>query len=383
VALTGLRQSGKTTLLKTLFKEKYKFVSFDDPAQRERALADPRLFLDNLGNNVIFDEIQYIPQILSYLKIIVDNNRTKKGLFILTGSQQFNLMKGLTETLAGRAAILNLLPFGRKERLKVSHLKHKLNSPYKDFTHSCLRGSFPEPLLYKNIDIAVWFASYLQTYLERDIRMIYDLGNIREFQLFLRILAARCAQVINLSNIARDIGVAVNTIKNWLSLLEASNIIYLLYPYYRNIGKRITKAPKVYFLDLGLVSYLTGIETEKQLINGPLAGAIFENYCILEIIKFFYHHGRRANIFYLRTHNGLEIDLIIEKEAKVYPIEIKFSKTLNLAMAKPIQRFKNIFSKLNFREAKIISLIPESYLLAKDLEATNLDNLLNWLEKDF
>lgn len=379
LVLTGPRQSGKTTLLKNLFKEKYKFISFDDPLERERALSDPNLFLENSGQKVIFDEIQYVPEILSFIKIIVDKNRDKKGLFILTGSQQFNLIKNLSETLAGRCAILNLLGFNRKERFKIPYLRAKATDTLKDFLNTSLRGSFPEIVISKTRDVWAWYAAYLQTYLERDIRLIYDIGSIREFQIFLRVLASRCSQILNLSGIASEIGVAVNTIKKWLSLLEATNLIYLLYPYYRNLGKRILKTPKVYFLDSGLVCYLTGIETKSQLLNGPLSGALFENYCLQETVKCFYNKGRDLNIYYLRTHNGLEIDLIIEKSLKIYPLEIKLTKTPRLEMAKPIERFKRIFKGLKIQRGRIISLNQQNMPLSKEVYLESLGNYLEWL----
>lgn len=383
IVVTGPRQSGKTTLLKNLFKERYKFVSFDDPLERERALSDPKLFLENLGHKVILDEIQYVPELLSYIKILVDRNRERRGLFILTGSQQFNLIKGLTETLAGRVAILNLLGFSRKERFAIPSLKPKISDPLKDFIYTSLRGSFPEMVIYKNKDIKVWYASYLQTYIERDIRLIYDIGNIREFGMFMRLLASRISQILNLSNIANDIGIAVNTAKKWLSLLEASNIVYLLYPYYRNLGKRITKAPKIYFLDSGIICYLTGIDTQRQILEGLLSGGLFENYCIAETIKCFYNQAKRPNIFYLRTQNGLEVDLIIEKVNKIYPFEIKLTKTPNIGLARPLERFKKVFGKLNIDKGRLISLSKEECSLTKEVGLISLDNYLDELSGCF
>jgi len=379
VVLTGLRQAGKTTLLRNLFEGKYNFVSFEDPIIRDRVLADPNLFLERLGKKVVMDEIQYVPELLPLIKMAVDRQRNKRGMFIMTGSQQFNLMKNLSETLAGRVAILNLFPFEKGERKMVGYLRKIADDTYKDFVYSSLRGNFPELVTHRNISKNIWYSSYVQTYLERDIKMIYDVGSIREFSLFLKLLAARCSQVINLSSIAHDIGVAVNTVKRWFSLLEASNVIYLLYPYYRNLGKRVMKSPKVYFMDLGLVTYLTGIETEQQLVNGPLAGALFENYCIEEVVKCIVHRGIRPNIFYLRTHNQLEIDLIIERGVELYPVEIKFTKTPVVGMANPITRFKKIFSKLNIKRGTILTLAKENYSLTNTVGVSSLDNFLSWL----
>lgn len=382
IALTGPRQSGKTTLLKNLFKKEYKLVSFDDPLERERALSDPKLFLESIGQRVILDEIQYIPELLPYIKILVDKERNKNGLFILTGSQQFNLMKGLSETLAGRAVILNLLGFSRKERLTITSLKSKISDdPLKDFIYTSLRGSFPEMVVYKNKDIKAWYASYIQTYMERDVRLIYDIGSLREFQTFIRLLASRCSQILNLTSIANDIGIAVNTVKKWLSLLEASNVMYLLYPYYRNLGKRIIKAPKVYFLDLGMVCYLTGIDTQRQLLNGPLSGGLFENYCISEAIKCFYNQGLRPDIFYLRTHNELEVDLMVERANKIYPFEIKLTKTPNIVMAKSLERFKRTFTKLNIEKGRVVSLSKEEGPLTRNVDLISFDNYLEAILK--
>jgi len=247
LVVTGPRQSGKSTLLKELFSKDYAYISFDDPVTRERAISDPEFFLDSLEEKVIIDEIQYVPQLLSYVKIRIDRNRQKRGNFIFTGSQQFNMIKNLGDTLAGRIAIMELLPFSLKEKEKVFKKKDKFVTAQKYITHSCLRGSFPEIVVYDDIDVELWYSSYEQTYLERDVRTFYNIGNLRDFQRFMQILAARCSQVLNLSSLSSALGVAVNTIKKWISILEATRIIYLLKPYYQNLGKRITKSPKLYF----------------------------------------------------------------------------------------------------------------------------------------
>lgn len=379
VTVTGPRQSGKTTLIKNVLSD-YNFISFDDPLNREKALSDPIFFLESVGRKVILDEIQYVPQLLSYIKIVVDENRDKKGLFVLTGSQQFTLIKGLTETLAGRVALLKLLPFSKLEREMVPALQNKVSDTLEDFIHASLRGGFPELNVNRKIERKIWYASYFQTYLERDIRAIYDIGSLREFQRFLKIFTARCSQILNLSQLANDVGVAVNTIKKWVSILEASNIIYLLYPYYKNLGKRITKSPKVYFLDSGLVCFLVGIETKKHLINGPLAGELFENYCIQETIKCFYNKGKNPPIYYLRTHNGMEIDLIIEKNMRIYPFEIKFTKTPNLGMAKSIERFKKAYSVLNIELGGLITLAKKEGKLSRDTSIIDFNRYLAWLK---
>lgn len=381
IALTGPRQSGKSTLVKHLFGKTHTLVTFDDPLMRERAISDPRLFIETLGDKIIFDEIQYVPQILSYIKILIDENRHRYGRFIITGSQQFHLIKNLGDTLAGRTALFDLLPFSVEEKKRIPFLKNRLSDMQANFLHSCLRGSFPEISIHSDIQTDTWYGSYLQTYLERDIRTIYNIGILREFQQFLRLLAGRVSGILNLSNFSSDLGVSVNTIKKWLSVLEASRIIYVLPPYYRNLGKRITKSPKIYFLDIGLVCYLTGIKTKEQLLNGPLAGALFENFVIQETVKYFLNRTARPNLYYLRTHNNLEIDLIIETNLTLYPFEIKFTKTPNMGMSEPIRRFKKIFPKLKIDTGKIICLTETDTLMTQDVSTIGIDYFLKSLEE--
>lgn len=377
VVVTGPRQSGKSTLLKHIFQGTHNIISFDDPLERERALTDPHLFLEDAGDRVVFDEIQYAPQLLSYIKMAIDKERDRKGRFIMTGSSQFPLMKGLTESLAGRVGILALLPFSKSEKEKSPGYKAKTTQDH--FVDSALRGSFPELSIHLKMNPRDWYSGYLSTYLERDLRTLYNIGSLREFQRFIQLLASRCSQALNLSGIANDLGVAVNTVKKWVSVLEASYIIYLLPPYYQNLGKRITKSPKVYFLDTGFISYLVGLKDREHLIKGPMAGALFENYCVSETVKSFFNLGLRPPIYYLRTHNGLEIDLLIEKGGILYPFEIKLTKTLSLGYARPIERFKKLFSKLAIAEGRIISLSDEEFLLSRNLYAQSINGYLEWL----
>lgn len=379
VAISGPRQSGKSTLVKNIFGRTHTIISFDDPLARERAISDPRLFIGRLGEKIVFEEIQYVPQLLSYIKMLIDENRHKMGRFIITGSQQLHLIKNLGDTLAGRIALFDLLPFSIKEKGRVPFLKNKLSDSQSNFTHSCLRGAFPEIAIRQDLDANNWYGSYLQTYLERDIRTIYNIGVLREFQQFLRLLAGRCSQILNLSNFANDLGVSVNTIKKWISVLEASRIIYILPPYYRNLGKRITKSPKIYFLDMGLVCYLTGFRTDEHIFDGPLAGALFENFVIQETVKYFFNRGIRPRLFYLRTHNNAEVDLIIESNLVLHPCEIKLTKTPNLGMARPIERFKKIFSKLKIADGKIITLNDRDMPLTKQVSIINVDSYLEHL----
>ena len=378
LAVTGPRQCGKSTLLKELFGATHRYRTFDDPLLREQAIADPKLFLDNSGERVILDEIQYVPQLLSYVKIRIDEERGKTGRFIFTGSQQFSMIKNLGDSLAGRIALLELLPFHVEEKQAAPKLK--LSAPKDAFLHACLTGSYPDLALKPALDRKTWYGSYIQTYLERDIRTLYNIGALREFQRFMQMLASQTGQILNLTSFSRDLGVSVNTLKKWLSILEASRMVYLLPPYHKNFGKRITKAPKAYFLDCGLACYLTGIETEAHVFNGPLAGALFETYCIQETVKTFLFQGQRPRLYYARTYNNLEIDLLIEgKGLELFPCEIKLTKTPRPDMAAPIQRFKKLFPKLKIGQGRILCLTEEEFLLTHDSKTQPLRGYWEWL----
>lgn len=380
--VTGPRQSGKSTLLKKIFGKEYSYVSFDDPVTRERALSDPKLFLANAGEKVIIDEIQYVPQLLSYVKMSIDEHRQKRGQFLFTGSQQFPLIKALGDSLAGRIGIVELLPFSLEEKKRTFKSQRKFSTTREYFSHACLRGSYPELVVKKDIDTYFWYSSYLQTYLERDVRTLYNIGNLRDFQRCLHLLAARLGQTLHLSSLASDLGVAVNTVKHWISVLEASRMIYLLSPYYSNVGKRIVKSPKLYFLDCGLVCYLLSIKDRDSLFYGPLAGALFENFCIQETVKSLAHQGRKEGIYYLRTHTGLEIDMLIERQGVLYPIEWKLSATPTLHMVKPMEQVKNLFSKLPIRSGFVVSLSDKKFPLTREVIALGVDDYLSWLRGD-
>ena len=378
IALTGPRQSGKSTLLKHLFGKTHRYVTFDDPLIREKAILDPELFLEENSDKLILDEIQYVPEILSYLKILIDEKRNKAGRFIITGSQQFTLIKNLGDSLAGRIALLELLPFSTNEiKDKLENKKSVLDL----FIYSCLNGLYPELVTKRTKDLDNWYAAYINTYLERDIRTIYDIGNLRDFSRFLQLLASRTGQILNLSTFASEIGISVNAIKKWVSILEASRIIYLLSPYYETMGKRISKSPKVYFLDCGLVCYLTGITNKSHLIKGPMAGQLFETFCIQETVKTFFNSGEKPNIFYIRTQNDLEVDLIVKLADKLYPIEIKLNKTPKVSMANSIRRFKETFTSLNIQNGFILSLSSEEHYLSKEVRLINFDSYINFLKK--
>jgi len=376
VVVSGPRQSGKSTLLTHTLPD-YAYLTLDDPITRERALSDPRFFLDTAGEKVIIDEIQRAPQLLSYVKMNIDLRRDLRGIYVFTGSQQFNLIRDLSDSLAGRIALLDLLPFSVSERNKALGSRTSLQ----DFIHAALRGSYPELVVSPALDPSAWYGSYIQTYLERDVRSLYNIGNLRDFQRFIQLLAARCAQVLNLSTFSRDLGVSVPTVKSWLSVLEAGRIIYLLPPYHSNLGKRITKAPKLYFLDIGLVCYLTGIKDEDHLLKGPLSGALFENFCVQETVKMFFHQGRRPNLYFLRTQNQLEVDLLVEEAFQtLIPVEFKMTKTPHPSMGAAIGRFRKLFSGWNIKPGMIVSLVDQSVPLSDVLSATTLPDYLSTLE---
>ena len=337
--LTGPRQVGKTTFLRHIKEERRRYVTLDDPALRTLAAEDPALFLQRFTPPVLIDEIQYAPQLLARIKMLVDGAR-KRGLFWLTGSQQFRMMRGVSETLAGRIAILNLLGFSQRER----HRKDLSVAPFEP-TQGCLSerertavptrlkdiyrdiwlGSFPavDVGTVKNRDL--FYSSYLQTYLERDVRDLTQVGDEAAFLRFLKATAARTAQRLNLSDLARDADVTVNTAKNWLSILQANFQVYLLPPYHSNLTKRLVKAPKLYFLDTGLCAYLTEWSSPETLEAGAMTGAIFETYVFSEIVKSWWHSGRYPELFYYHDIDGTEIDLLFMQNHILCPVEIKKS----------------------------------------------------------
>jgi len=365
VAVTGPRQSGKSTLLQHVFPE-YACLTLDDPLIRQQALEDPELLLDSAGPRAVVDGIQYAPSLLSHLKLRIDRRRDVAGQFILTGSQQFEMMKGLSESLAGRIGLLELLPFGLAEKARCPGREGLLSNPRAAFIDACLRGSYPEPVVRPQINPSLWHGAYVRTYLERDIRSLYDVGSLREFERFLQLLAARCAQALNMSGLARDCGVAVNTVKRWLSILEACRIVYLLQPYHTNLGKRLAKRPKVYFFDAGLVCYLTGLRDSEHLLHGPLAGPLFENVCIQETLKAFAGRGEAARLYYLRNKSGLEIDLLVEGAAgRLRPFEFKLSATPRVDMADGIRTFREQLAALDPDTGGVVCLAARGGELAR------------------
>ena len=352
VVLTGPRQSGKTTLLRHLFGGSCRYVSLEPPDVRAAAREDPRAFLETFKPPVIFDEAQYAPDLFPYIKEKIDDDRQTTGQYLLTGSQNLSLTEDISESLAGRAAMLRLLPLSRRE----AEGRPDLPLPWEAgrtpaaaaagrFTYGALwetflRGGYPEPFTYPERDTALWHGSYIQTYLERDVRTLRQVGDLAGFQSFLTVLAGRTGQLLNLTDVARDIGVAVNTIRAWLSVLEATYQVIVLRPYFANIGKRLVKTPKVYFTDVGTLCYLAGLSDAAHAASGPLGGAIMETVVLSEIVKSLTHRGIAPRVFFWRTRAGTEIDIVVESTGKLVPIEVKLSATPRPRMATSIRRFQ-------------------------------------------
>lgn len=373
VVLTGPRQSGKTTLFKMLFSKTHAFVSLEDPDVRIRAKEDTIGFLNQYRPPVIIDEIQYLPELLSYIKTRIDENR-KPGQWLLTGSQHFVLMHNIAQSLAGRAACLTLLPFSLSERIDnaknakdVPNWLNWLRVDRKKLSQTSLneillRGFYPEIASHRKVDRQLWCGSYITTYLERDVRNLSNIGDLSQFERFLVICATRTGQILNISEMARDIGISVPTAKRWLSLLETGYQVYLLYPYYRNIGKRIIKSPKLYFNDPALCSYLFGLNDAKTLISGPNFGNLFETMVVCDFLKRFLHFGHKPSMYYLRSRDGLEIDLLIELGGKIHLFEIKSAMTITPKHTTHLKRMTEQFGS-QVKTAAIISCSKDNFMV--------------------
>jgi hypothetical protein len=350
VVLSGPRQSGKTTILKHLFPKTHRYISLEPPDIRAAAAADPRGFLGMYPPPVIFDEVQYAPDLLFYIKERIDAQRSIRGQYVLTGSQNLLLMERVSESLAGRVAILKLLPLSRHEILGSSHTAlpweatskrfHSQGFSHAELWKNFLRGGYPEIVSEPDRDIALWHASYIQTYLERDVRSLRQIGDLTLFQNFLRALAARNGQLLNLTDLAHDLGVVVNTAKAWLSVLESTFQVIVLRPYFANVGKRLVKTPKVYFTDTGTLCHLTGLKDQGHAASGPMGGTIFETAVLMEIVKTYVHRGEAPQIYFWRTSSGAEVDIVLDNGTKLIPIEIKLSSTPRPAMASHITAFQ-------------------------------------------
>lgn len=360
VILTGARQTGKSTICKSLFSKSHEYLSLEDPDVKQQALEDPRTFLANHPAPVIFDEIQYAPELPSYIQGIVDQNRNKYGQYILTGSQDFLLMHKVSQSLAGRAALLTLYPCAVEEAFpkKILHTPH-------DVADWILRGGYPELRARTELDRKTWCSSYIRLYLERDVRQLLNVGDLSTFERFLRLVAIRTGQILNISDLARDAGISVPTASRWLSVLQASYQVYLLEPFYANLSKRLIKSPKIYFGDTALASYLMGIHSKEVLNEGPFLGPLFETAVILEHLKKSSFSSSKPTLSYFRTKDGTEVDLLMEYENKIYLREIKSTRTIKPNLKNSLIKAEILLKKKTIKS--ILAPIEKEIKLSSDV----------------
>lgn len=386
--LTGPRQVGKTTLLNMCTDTSRNYVTLDDLDARSLAQNDPGLFIQTYQPPVMIDEVQYAPNLFSYIKIAVDREKAK-GLFWLTGSQKFHLMKGITESLAGRVAIIDLLGLSQAEIghralesepfipspewIQRARKNNKQAKTLLTVYDQIWRGTFPGVIDATDDERNLFYSSYIQTYIQRDVKDILSISDVTAFNTFLSAVAARTGQLLNYAELSRDVGIDNKTTKSWLSVLETSGLVYLLPPYYRNVTKRLIKAPKLYFLDTGLCAYLTKWVTSASLEAGAASGALLETYVFSEILKSYWHNGIAANFYYYRDLDQREIDLVIETGECFYPVEFKktatpsktASKHFNLLekLGKPVGSGAVIcFVAHDIPLSRSVTAIPVSYL---------------------
>jgi predicted AAA+ superfamily ATPase len=354
VTLTGPRQSGKTTLLRHLLAESHRYASLELPDVRNAAAEDPRGFLAAFPPPAIYDEVQNAPGLLPYIKEHIDEHRSEPGQFVLSGSQNLLVLSSITESLAGRTAVLRLAPMSYRERER----RPELRLPWEGATEgasgdlrgagfwpSLLVGGYPEVASGAQPELRLWFAGYVQTYLERDVRSVRQVGDLTQFQGFVALLAGRSGQLVNLSEIGRDLGVAVNTVKAWLSVLEATHQVFILRPYHENVGKRLVKTPKVYFTDTGLLAHIVGLRDPEHARLGPMRGSLMETAVLTEILGALSSRGDEPRVYFWRTATGDEVDLVVQSRTALIPLEIKASHTAAPDMARGIAAFRAAMSR--------------------------------------
>jgi uncharacterized protein len=362
LVITGPRRSGKMTLLRQLFP-KAQYVLLEDPDIQGRIRSDPRTFLEELHPPVLFHEIQNAPELFSYVRTLVDAAPRRMGRWLFTGSQEAPLMQGITESMAGRAAILQLLPFSITETAKVN----------------ILHGGFPE-VLVRPKSRALWFASYLQTYLERDVRAISNIRDLVTFRRFLALLASRHGQILNKTDLAAPLGISVPTISEWLNILEITGQIIVVPPYFENFGKRLIKSPKVYWGDPGLACHLLGITSEAELQRSPFWGQLFEGFVAAEILKSQVNRGAGKELYYFRDQQGLEVDFLLPKpNAGLWLIECKAGRTVRPAMAAPLLSLRRTLGKRSTRQIIVHGTsrsAPATRAVASGVEAIDLERFV-------
>lgn len=365
VLVTGPRQSGKTTLLRTALPDA-EYVTFDDPIRSQVAAADPAGFLDSLGERpAILDEVQYVPELLRYLKMRIDNDRSV-GRWVLSGSQQFGLMRGVTESLAGRVAVLELLPLSEAELPGKRTLEEVLYV-----------GSFPEPALHpERRDL--WTRSYLRTYLERDARQVLGIGDLRAFGQLLSLCAARHGCELNTSSLAREVGITHPTVRQWISVLEAGYVALLVSPFHRNLGKRVVKAPKLYLCDSGLVAELTRHPDGAAMVAGPMGGALLEGWVANEAVRQYTNAGLQTAVYHWRSSDQLEVDFVLGIGPAVVPVEVKLTATPRPGHAATLTRFAELGGE-SVRPGLVVCCVTEPTALPNGVTAIPWQSFPTWL----
>ncbi len=360
IVVTGPRQSGKSTLIRHMFPQ-YTYANLEDFQQKQYAREDPKHFLQNLGDHAIIDEVQHVPELLSYIQVIVDENK-KAGQYVLSGSQHLLLMESVSQSLAGRVAVFNLLPFSLEE---IDHTPFA-KTQYEDYIFT---GFYPR-IYDQNLDPTSWLGDYIQTYVERDLRQVINISDLGTFRQFLQICAGRTGQQVNFSEIGGQIGVSYQTVHRWLNVLETSYIIYLLRPYHKNYNKRIVKTPKLYFYDTGLACGLLNLRDVGDLNLHFAKGALFENFIINEILKNHLHRGIQPNAYFWKAAGRHEIDLLLDHRGQLIPMEIKSSRTIN----------SNFFDGLTYFQGVSGASPDHSYLIygGEEVQTRSKARVLGW-----
>lgn len=370
VVVTGPRQVGKTSLVRKVFPD-LDYVSLDLPALAEQAEKSPELFFADRRLPLIIDEVQYAPSLPRFLKIKIDEHK-KPSQFILTGSQDFLLMQGVSESLAGRCAVLNML------NLSAAELRETLGSFDEDIY--ILKGGFPELYARPDLDHLFWYTSYLATYLERDVRNILNVGSLRDFDRFLRAVAIRTGQILSYSELARDVGISPNTARQWISVLQTSGQIFLLEPYYRNLGKRLIKSPKIYMCDTGLALFLMGFESWEAVCRHPISGAIWETHVVMQVVRHYFSRGKMVPLWFWRTVQGAEVDLLVERGGRLIAIETKFSESPDHSALKGIRALKRFYNDSLFEKGYVACRTRLPFPLDEDVEAVPGSHIDQYLE---
>ncbi|OPY64187.1 MAG: hypothetical protein A4E57_03654 [Syntrophorhabdaceae bacterium PtaU1.Bin034] len=361
VVVTGPRQVGKTATVRRVFPQAT-YVSLDLPSVAAQAERSGEAFLRGIAEPAILDEVQYAPSLFRYLKAIIDEDR-RPGRFVLTGSQNFLLMQGVSESLAGRCGVINMLNLSATE---VNGSSIGFNEDLYLF-----KGGYPELYARPEIDPGFWYSAYLTTYLERDVRNILNVESLRDFDRFLRAVASRTGQILSYSDLARDVGIAPNTAKKWISVLEASGQIYLLEPYYRNTGKRLVKSPKLYLCDTGLAAFLMGFENWQAVARHPAVGALWETHVVMQVVKHFYALGKTRPLWFWRTSQGEEVDLLVEQGGRFIAIECKYAENIGQGDLKGMNGLMKEYGREALISGYVASRTPRPYPVSDSIQAVS------------